>query len=204
MAYLVSKQQMPDGSFGAFKARPPIESSAVTATALSIRALQLYGKDPGSAIARGREWLRTAKTRTTEEHAMKLLGLTWAKAAAADVSAAAKVLISEQRQDGGWGQLPSLESDAYATGQALVALTSSGQLTPDKRAYARGAAFLLRTQLPDGSWLVRSRVFPFQPYKESGFPHGKHQWISSSGASWAAMALMAGMPPVNQQVSRIF
>jgi hypothetical protein len=49
--------------------------------------------------------------------------------------------------------------------------------------------YLLRTQLGDGSWLVVSRSFPFQPYKESGFPHGKDQWISAAGTSWASMAL---------------
>ena len=55
--------------------------------------------------------------------------------------------------------------------------------------YQRGVAFLLRTQFPDGSWLVRTRTFPVQPPKDTGFPHGKHQWISAAGTSWAAMAM---------------
>lgn len=60
---------------------------------------------------------------------------------------------------------------------------------PSDEAYQRAVDFLLRTQLANGSWLVRSRSFPIQPYRESGFPHGKNQWISAAGTSWAARAL---------------
>src|SRR5258706_2095105 len=34
-------------------------------------------------------------------------------------------VMSAQRADGGWAQLPGLESDAWATGQALFALQES-------------------------------------------------------------------------------
>jgi hypothetical protein len=204
MAHLVSLQQNPDGSFRAFKARPPIESSVISATALSLRALQVYGADAGPRIAKAREWLRTANPLTHEEKAMKLLGLAWAKAGADDLRAAAQPLLADQRPDGGWAQLPALETDAYATGQALFALHAAGQISTGDAVYGRGSAFLLRTQMPDGSWLVRSRSFPFQPYKESGFPHGKDQWISAAGSSWAAMALMLGLPPAEQHVSKVF
>src|SRR6185312_7907783 len=37
----------------------------------------------------------------------------------------ARALLAEQRANGGWGQLPSMASDAFATGQALVALRES-------------------------------------------------------------------------------
>jgi hypothetical protein len=203
MAHLVSLLQMPDGHFASFNARPPIESSPVTATALSLRALQAYGKDVDFRVAKAREWLRTATARTTEEKAMKLLGLVWSKADADDLRAAAKPLLQDQRPDGGWAQLPAIETDAYATGQALYALHAAGQISTADPVYGRGAAYLLRTQRPDGSWLVRSRSFPFQPYKESGFPHGRDQWISAAGSSWAAMALMAALPPADQHVSQL-
>jgi hypothetical protein len=49
--------------------------------------------------------------------------------------------------------------------------------------------------MADGSWHVRSRSFPLQPLKESGFPHGKDQWISASGTGWAAMALSLAPAP---------
>jgi hypothetical protein len=129
--------------------------------------------------------------------------LAWAKADSEDIKAAAQEVITEQRPDGGWAQLPSLESDAYATGQALTALHEAGQVTTADAIYNRGAAFLLRTQRPDGSWLVRTRSFPFQPYKESGFPHGKDQWISAAGTSWATMALTLFLPLADSQVSEL-
>jgi len=203
MAHIVSLQQLPDGSFTVLPARPPIESSAVSATALSLRALQLYGKDPEPQVARGHEWLRTVKPQTNEERAMQVLGLVWSKATAEDLRRPVTGLISEQRSDGGWGQLPTLESDAYATGQALVSLQAAGVSTSDP-AYQRGIAFLLRTQRPDGSWLVRTRSFPFQPYRESGFPHGKDQWISAGGTAWAVMALTLTAPPQAGQISQVF
>lgn len=203
MAHLVSVQQKPDGSFRVLAARPPLESSAITGAALSIRALQLYGADPEPKVAKAREWLRTAIARTTEERAMKLLGLAWAKAGSDDIQEAARMLLAEQRADGGWAQLPALETDAYATGQSLMALYIARQIGTGDDVYQRGAAFLLRTQRPDGSWLVRSRSFPFQKLKESGFPHGNDQWISASGTSWAAMALTAGLPPADGQLSEL-
>ena len=81
-----------------------------------------------------------------------------------------------------------MEPDAYATGQALYALHASGR-EPTTVPYEKGVRYLLRTQLEDGTWFVRSRAFGFQPYFESGFPHGKDQFISAAATSWAAMAL---------------
>jgi N-acyl-D-amino-acid deacylase len=202
MAHLVSTQQRDDGSFRTFAARPPIESSVVTATALSLRALQLYGNNTADRVERARKWLQTAKVYTNEERAMQLMGLVWAKCKPEELKTAALILLSQQREDGGWAQSPGLESDAYATGQALVALRSAAQVSTTDRTYERGIAFLLRTRQPDGSWFVRTRSFPFQPYKESGFPHGKDQWISAAGTSWATMALALTVPEI-QQVSQV-
>jgi len=198
MAGLIAKHQAPDGHFQVFAARPPIESSVFTATALSIRALQVYGKGFDDKIAQGRSWLKSAKPLTNEDSAMQLLGLAWSKAEAAVIANAAKALVAQQRPDGGWAQLPGLETDAYATGQVLFALETSGQLDPTQPAYRRGVEYLLRTQLKDGSWLVRSRAFPFQTYRDAGFPHGKDQFISAAGTSWAIMALTAGKPRTSE------
>ncbi len=199
MAYLISTKQRADGSFPSMPARPPIESSDVTATALGLRAIQLYGKQPEAGVERARRWLENVQPRTNEERAMQLLGLAWAKTDPFDLRRVAQALMAEQRPDGGWAQLATLETDAYATGQALYALKLAGQLSTDDAAYQRGAGFLLRTQLSDGSWHVRTRAFPFQPYKESGFPHGQDQWISAAGTGWASMALTLTMP-VNKAV----
>jgi len=82
-----------------------------------------------------------------------------------------------------------MESDAYATGQALVALRESGVLPPADPAIRRGVEYLLRTQFADGSWFVKSRAVPIQVYFESGFPHGADQWISAAATAWAVSAL---------------
>jgi hypothetical protein len=203
MAYLVGAMQQADGSFLAFPGRPPIESSTFASTALSIRALQAYGKNAEPKIQRARQWLAEAKPQTMEDRAMQLLGLAWSNGDAAAMRSAAQALIAEQRADGGWSQLPAIETDSYATGQALVALLTSGQAAASNPALQRGVAFLLRTQREDGSWYVRSRTFPFQPYKESGFPHGKDQWISAAGTSWAAWALSLTQPVKNVDPSRV-
>ena len=46
-----------------------------------------------------------------------------------------------------------------------------------------GVAYLLRTQLDDGSWYVRSRAVKLQPYFQPGFPHGQERWISYVAAA---------------------
>lgn len=194
MASVIAAWQSDDGAFHPLPAiRPPLEADSFTATALSLRALQLYGSSPNDRVARASRWLRTAKPRTTEERAMQLLGLAWANAPAEDIRRSAAALLAEQQPDGGWAQLAALETDAYATGQALVALQTAGHAVTSAE-YQRGAAYLRRTQFADGSWLVRSRTFPVQPPRDSGFPHGKHQWISAAGTSWAAMALALTLP----------
>ena len=103
-----------------------------------------------------------------------------------------------QKPDGGWAQLPGLNSDAYATGMVLVALHEAGNVTPDDPIYQRGLKYLLETQEPDGSWLVHKRAVPLNAYFESGFPHGKFQFISYAGTCWATMALVHGVPGANR------
>ena len=49
----------------------------------------------------------------------------------------------------------------------------------------------MKTQFEDGSWHVRSRAIPIQPYFDSGFPYGHDQWISAGATNWATMALVA-------------
>jgi ankyrin repeat protein len=193
----LAAKQFPDGSWRPWSPRPPIEYSPVTATALSIRVLQIYcppalRHEFDQRILAAREWLRRAEPRSNEEKAMRLLGLAWAKADESTVKAAAESLAADQRPDGGWAQLPTLASDAYATGQALYALRTAAVPEASSDVGRRASAYLLGTQAADGSWHVVSRAFPFQPYKESGMPYGKDQWISAAGTSWAVMALLAG------------
>ena len=200
MAFLLKRLQASDGHWRILASRPPIESNDIEVTALSMRALQTYAPAAERAayqpaIARAAAWLRAAVPSSTEEHAMRLLGLAWADGDKTTIDAAARALIAQQRSDGGWAQIPTLASDAYATGEALVALNASAAISATSAAYARGAAFLVRTQRADGSWFVRSRAVPLQPHFESGFPYGRDQFISAAATNWAAQALIATVRP---------
>ncbi|MCF7763253.1 MAG: hypothetical protein K9N62_06230 [Verrucomicrobia bacterium] len=62
-------------------------------------------------------------------------------------------------------------------------------------AIQKGMEYLLRTQLADGTWYVRTRRHPFQPPMESSFPHGKDGWIWCAATSWAVMALASALDP---------
>jgi ankyrin repeat protein len=187
-------QQRKDGSWHyAGIARPPMEDGDFSRTALSIRALAIYGP-PGlkaefdQRIQRAAAWLKRANPRTTEDRNMQLLGLKWANADRRSLEDPLKNLIALHRPDGGWAQTPDLWSDAYATGTVLYVMHELGVPASDA-AYRRGVAYLLRTQMPDGSWQVASRAPKFQPYFQSGFPHDHDQWISGSATAWAAIAL---------------
>jgi ankyrin repeat protein len=200
MAKFVLRQQMPDGHWIITSHRPPIESNDIEVTAATMRALQVYGPrreraEFDTAVKRAAAWIQRAQPRVNEERTFQLLGMGWSQAPKALVQKAARALIAEQRPDGGWSQLSTLASDAYATGQALFALEQSAAVTANDPAYRRGVDFLLRTQLADGSWFVKSRAIPIQPYFESGFPHGRDQFISAAGSNWAVMALAAAVRP---------
>jgi ankyrin repeat protein len=193
---LLRRAQWADGRWVS-PVRPPSEASMFTATAVSLRGIQLYGDsrhaEDRAAIANAARWLRTAKPANTEDATFQLLGLTWAGAPARERRAAVDALLAAQRADGGWSQLEYRESDAYATGQVMVALQEAG-VSAQTPAYQRGVRYLLDTQLTDGSWLVRSRTLPTQIYLESGFPHGLHQFISAAGTQWATQALARSVP----------
>jgi hypothetical protein len=191
----VKRRQFADGGWRIASHRPPIESSDITTTALALRSLQAYAPAPlkaeyARAIQRGGSWLTHAQPKTTEDHAYLLLGLRWAGESHDAIRKAANALIALQRADGGWSQLATLPSDAYATGQALAALAEAGALKPTDPVYEKGVRFLLGTQLEDGSWYVRSRAVAIQPYFDSEFPHGKDQFISAAATNWATMALV--------------
>lgn len=164
--------------------RPPTEASPFTTTFVALAGLQTYG---GKAAAEQRSgkalaWLREAKPKDTEERVFRLRALAYL---GADVKAAARELLDARRADGGWAQLPGMESDAYATASALAALAQAGGVPVD----AKGVDWLVSAQKPDGSWHVKTRSKPFQPYFESGFPHGKDQFISIHASCWAVVAL---------------
>lgn len=202
----IKAMQTPEGNwFFVENRRPPMSSGAYQTAALAIYTLRTYGPpaekaDTDKAIARGAAWLEASKPTNSQDKAFRLLGLAWANANPSAVAAAAKALAAAQREDGGWSQLPTMGSDAYATGQALYALNTAGHMPSSDPVYSKGMKYLLRTQAPDGSWHVKTRSIWIQPYFESGFPYGHDQWISAAGTGWATMALSVTAEPT--RVSR--
>lgn len=207
-ARAVAGWQLPDGHWTTLDVRPPQSFGTIPATAMAIHGVQAYwpaghGAELAERTARARAWLLTSAPRDTADLVFRLRGLRWTGAAAADIAQAAAALRSAQRADGGWGQLPSRSSDAFATGDAMLALHESGLPVTDT-AYQRGLRFLLDRQLADGSWRVDTRMHEqalvSPPHFETGFPHGEHQMISCMGSTLAVMAVMSALPAVRADV----
>jgi ankyrin repeat protein len=199
MVHHVSTRQERSGRFRGQDYRPPQEYTDITFTATALRAIQLHTLPGRSSefkdrIQRATRWLAAATPRDTEDHALRLMGLSWGAASKPVRDSAVAALLALQRPDGGWGQTALLATDAYATGESLYALHLAG-IPPSHAAYQRGIGYLLKNQRPDGSWPVISRSHPVQPLIDAGHPYGNHQWISASAGAWSTMALLATMPP---------
>lgn len=179
--------------------RPPTEQSLFTSTHVALRGLKTFGTPEqreriDRRIGQVRAWLLKTPAQDNEDRVSRLRALHAAGAPEEDIRKAAQDLLKTQRADGGWAQLADMESDAYATGTALAALHQAGGLATMDEAYRKGLRHLLATQLDDGSWHVKTRSKPIQAYYESGYPHGKDQFISISAAGWATTALALALP----------
>ena len=208
VAMYLKSHQSPDGqwAYAAADTRPPICSAYIGQTAIALRALQLYAPKTDRpaydhSIQLAASWLASARPRNNEDRSWRALGLAWAGADPAATRKAVQELLAVQRADGGWSDLDSMESSAYATGKALVVLQTAG-VPPSDAAYERAVRFLLNTQQEDGSWYVKSRAMAFQPYFDAGFPHGYDQWISAAGTNWATFALAQAFPAHTTTASR--
>ena len=132
LAYYLKGLQQPDGHWRLATSRPPIESSEVEVTAVALRALQRYAPparraEYAAAAAAATGWLAATVPSTTEDRAFQLLGLAWGDGDRVLRGRLMQDLVAEQRPDGGWAPIArtAMASDAYATGQALVALAET-------------------------------------------------------------------------------
>ena len=203
LARVLASQQTSDGHWRSLDVRPPQSGSLFSNTALYVQAINWYygtklDSKTRERISRARRWFETNVPASTEDWAFRLIG---AKASGVPILVRKKwgrQLITLQAPDGGWSQITSKSSDAYATGEVLVALIQGAGIPIVDPAIQKGLEYLIKTQLADGSWLVQSRIHddaPLSPpYFESGFPHGKNQFTSSSGTSWAVFALSLALP----------
>jgi ankyrin repeat protein len=201
---MIRSRQKPNGEWAYPHAdtRPPICLDYIGQTAVAMRALQFYATEVtkiacDKSVRSAAAWLAKAQSLNNEDRAWRLTGLAWAGIDKAAIKKALAEVLASQRPDGGWSDLPSMPSTPYATGRSLVALQLGGLPVSDP-AYQRGVKFLLATQQEDGSWYTRTRALAFQPYFDSGFPHGYNQWVSAAATSWATMALTLALPEREQ------
>ncbi len=181
--------------------RPPTEESLFTVSFLALRGLKQFGTTGqreriSRRTAQVRQWMLETAARETEDRVFRLRALHGFEAPEDEIRSAAQELLKTQRADGGWAQLTSLDSDAYATGTVLVALNQAGGMATADPVYRNGLRFLLGRQLDDGSWHVRTRSTPIQTYYDSGYPHSEDQFISITAAGWATTALALALPAI--------
>jgi hypothetical protein len=197
--YMIS-QAKPDGSFLTESGRVPLETGDIHCAAFSIRAIQLYASAAkknhvDALVKRTRRWLETQNPDQQQEIVFQLLGMQWCGSSQDLKIPVAQKLIAMQHADGGWSQLTTLGSDAYATGQALYALCESGMAKPSDEVYQRGISYLLKTQETTGVWYVQTRSYAIQPFFSSSFPpNDESQFISAAATNWADLALLEGLP----------
>src|SRR6185295_1710225 len=199
--YFIKGMQQPEGHWRGGGSRPPLTFDDFTTTAYMIHALSTYAPaseeaDTAARIDRARGWLLKAEAERTQERAFQVLGLAWSRADRPAIDTALRGLQSLQRADGGWGQLPAMPADAYATGIALYAMFEAG-VPVSHDSYRAGLKYLLSTQAADGTWHVKTRALPIQPYFESGYPYGHDQWISAAAAAYATLAISAAVEPTH-------
>ncbi len=179
--------------------RPPTQTSNLTRAWLCIEAMHHYGTTEQQAriderIAKLKNWILDTAAPTTEDQVSRLRALHAIGNATDAIANFADQLIAGQRNDGGWAQTSEMQSDAYATGSVLMALHQIAGVESDSDVYRRGIAYLRSTQRPDGTWHVTTRAQPIQEYFESGFPHGRDQFISITATCWSATAIALTFP----------
>jgi hypothetical protein len=197
--YMIS-QAKPEGSFLTESGRVPLESGDIHCTAFSIRAIQLYASPAkklrvDALVKRTRRWLEIQNPDQQQEIVFQLLGMQWCGSSREQKLPVAQKLFAMQQADGGWSQLATLGSDAYATGQALYALCESGMAKLSDEVYQRGISYLLKTQESTGAWYVQTRSYGIQPFFSSNFPpNDESQFISAAATNWADLALLEALP----------
>ena len=190
-------QQDDDGSWDANRGgRPPTHASRDVQTAWLLLALSGSAKPDGeiepwkAERALAVDWL--SRNPTADSHqalAMRLLVYQRLGKPSDEVRPLVRSLLDRQKDDGGWSQSKTMESDAFATGLSLYVL--SEQPAKDAEPFvARASAFLSRTQQPDGSWQMSSRrAEPTGPG-----PAGDLRPIRYIGTAWATIGLVRSYP----------
>ncbi len=180
--------------------RIPLQTGDIHCTAFSIRAVQLYASPAkksrvDSMVARTKNWLEKQNPSDQQELVFQLLGMQWCGSSSELKTRVSQKLYSMQHADGGWSQLKTMASDAYATGQTLYALYESGMARTNDEVYQKGIDYLLKSQDQTGAWIVKTRSYGIQPFFSSDFPpYDENQFISAAATNWADLALLEALP----------
>jgi hypothetical protein len=190
----VKSDQTENGSWASWpETRPPIiGNSDDSMTALATLALLPAATDDAEAKAardKGVQWLTNTKC-DDDPQSVALRLVLWKRLGrpASEWQPLVRRIQQRQNLDGGWSQAKGMNSDAWATGQALYALAQAG-ISPRAPVIKRAQAFLVKTQREDGSWLMTSR--PTKPGDKgctSLIP------ITGAGSSWAILGLVNSAP----------
>lgn len=171
---------------------PPVFESREVLTLLAVLAMRSGDpkEDPFvlDACAKATAWLsETPQGDDQQAKALRLLVAVQDRKPQKEIRAAIEALLKRQNTDGGWGQLRSLPSDAYATGQTLYILSLAGA---DRRRseIQRAVSFLVTNQREDGSWPMKSRAQP------GATPFTNPVPITHIGSSWAVLGLVRSVP----------
>jgi len=155
--WLMSKQDS-KGAFPIDRVEPPIEQGSVMTTTNSLICISRTWETTGEqrfkdALDKGTAWLRSAETQTTQDCIYQIIGLSMLDREGSKEIIRRKVedIYKMQRADGGWSELPTLDSNAYSTGQVLYCLKTAGESVADLR-FKKGVDNLLATQHVQGSW----------------------------------------------------
>ncbi|MBI3837511.1 MAG: hypothetical protein HY288_06220 [Planctomycetia bacterium] len=186
----VKGDQLENGSWSSWpETRPPIfGNSDERTTALATLALlpaAAAGDDSAKAARdKGVRWLADTKT-DDDPQSIALRLVLWQRLGrpAEEWESLASRIQAQQNVDGGWSQADDMPSDAWATGQALYAISHAG-IKPDNPAISRAHAFLIKTQREDGSWPMTSR-----PVKPGGEGSKSLIPIICAGSAWAVIGL---------------
>jgi hypothetical protein len=181
---LLVADQKPDGSWTLDQSQSiasPATYGTIIATWSARRTLLTSGLPAShTAIASADKWIRGVKPQNVIDCAAVILALDRANDAAAEAMrrGCLAILQNGQSRDGGWGPYVTTAPQVFDTAMAVQALILLDR--PDlKDAIARGKAYLVSQQQPDGSWPETTRPANQESYA---------QRISTTG--WAMLALL--------------
>ncbi|MFO0845648.1 MAG: prenyltransferase/squalene oxidase repeat-containing protein [Gemmataceae bacterium] len=187
----IREDQGENGAWSSWpETRPPIfgdsDDSMTALATLAVLPAAANGDTEAIAVRdKGVRWLAETKADDDPQSvAMRLVLWTRLGRPPEGWEPLVRRIKGRQNADGGWSQAKGMASDAWATGQALYALAAAGA-NPDEPAVARGHAFLVKAQRPDGSWPMSSR-----PTKPGGDGAKSLVPITGAGSAWAILGLV--------------